>query len=455
LRYSLLARLLGPEQMGLVATLIFIGQFFESVTDSGSDRFLIQDTEGDTHRVQHMVQTIFVSRGVISALAMVALAYPLAYFFKAPPLATAVMWLGLVPLGYGLLHLDMRRSQRKNDFRPEGLATIAGELTGLAVTVATAFLLHDFTAALWGLLARILAMVAVSHVLSERPYRLGFSKEDAKRILPFAWPLMFNGVVLFFGSQGDRIFIGHEVGLRELGLYSSVLMLINAPSNIATRALSAFHLPRISAEAGNAARQQQAASALGGVALLVSIGMSAGFTLVAPFAVPIIFGHVYAQSAFLLAAVGVLQTYRLIRLWPTTVALALGRSDLVLINNIIRLIAFPAAFLGVTLTHSLAGAVFGFSAGEFTAFGTATLMIGRASGWNVGRDMSRFATFAGVSAILVGWGYIVAHPSIAGVTGLAAASLGAVIWILRSEAESLQLGLQMLRQALPDRLKAS
>ena len=38
-----MARLLGPEQIGLAALLILTSSFFESVSDNGSDRFLIQD----------------------------------------------------------------------------------------------------------------------------------------------------------------------------------------------------------------------------------------------------------------------------------------------------------------------------------------------------------------------------------------------------------------------------
>ena len=55
-RYTLLARLLGPEQLGLAATLILTQQFFESLSDSGADRFSIQDKDGDTP--EHAARTI-------------------------------------------------------------------------------------------------------------------------------------------------------------------------------------------------------------------------------------------------------------------------------------------------------------------------------------------------------------------------------------------------------------
>ena len=47
LRYVLLARILGPEQLGLAAILILTGQFFDFISDVAADRFLILDKQGD------------------------------------------------------------------------------------------------------------------------------------------------------------------------------------------------------------------------------------------------------------------------------------------------------------------------------------------------------------------------------------------------------------------------
>ncbi|MBS0489219.1 MAG: oligosaccharide flippase family protein, partial [Proteobacteria bacterium] len=63
-RYTIMARLLGPEQLGLAALLILTSSFFESVSDNGSDRFMIQDPDGDKPEVQKLVQLVFVGRGV-------------------------------------------------------------------------------------------------------------------------------------------------------------------------------------------------------------------------------------------------------------------------------------------------------------------------------------------------------------------------------------------------------
>ena len=69
-RYVVLARLLGPRELGLAAALTVTGSFFEMVTDTGSDRFLIQDPDGDLPAVQRMVQLVYVLRAVAIAVTL-------------------------------------------------------------------------------------------------------------------------------------------------------------------------------------------------------------------------------------------------------------------------------------------------------------------------------------------------------------------------------------------------
>src|SRR5947209_10059109 len=141
LRYVLLARILGPEQLGYAAMLILTAQCFESISDTGADRFLIQDAEGDTPVMQGFVQLIMLGRGVLIAIALAAFAVPLAGLYKSAALVPGLIALGLAPLIGGFTHLDIRRLQRHHDFWPESITTMVGEIVGLAATGAAAWFL--------------------------------------------------------------------------------------------------------------------------------------------------------------------------------------------------------------------------------------------------------------------------------------------------------------------------
>ena len=200
-RYVILARLLGPEQLGIAATLVVTASFFDLISDTGSDRFLIQDRHGDTPEVQRLVHLVYAGRGIVIALSLAVFAIPIAHFYKTPALAGGLAILALSPLILGFQHLDYRRAQRDHDFRAEAACMIAAEFTGLVATAAAAWLTHSFHAVLYGLITRAVVLVVVSHLQADRPYRMRWEIAHARRLSRFAFPLMLNGLMLFATSM--------------------------------------------------------------------------------------------------------------------------------------------------------------------------------------------------------------------------------------------------------------
>jgi O-antigen/teichoic acid export membrane protein len=432
-RYVLLARLLGPEQLGLAAALILTGSFFDLISDTGGDRFLIQDKDGDQVRAQSLVQLVLVIRGVSIAVALAVFAWPIALFYKAPALGPGLAVLGLSPLIFGFLHLDMRRSQRHNDFRSEGVGMLASETLGLIATVVAAYFVRNFTAVLYGLIARSAVMVIVSHVFATRPYSIGYSPEHAPRLARFAAPLMVNGLTLFLGGQGDRVLVGRQVGFTGLGHYSAVLLLIYSPSAALLGFAHAIYLPSISAAREDRFQRDRVASDLGGRTLLLALAMSTGFAIVAPSVVGLLYGRAFSQSALIVALIGILQASRFLAVWPTTVALAMGRSSIILASNIVRLLAWPLAFLGFALVGGLTGVVIGFIGGELAAFSIALALLNRSESHHILYSFNRFLMFTAGSVGAIAWILVLDKPAKFSIVALACITAALVGWIVRSE----------------------
>jgi O-antigen/teichoic acid export membrane protein len=436
LRYTLLARLLGPEQLGIAVALILTAQFFESVTDSGGDRFLVQDRRGNEPEVQGLVHLVWLVRGALIAGALALLAVPLARFYGEPQLVTGFLILAIAPLIAGLAHLDYRRTQRTSDFRGEARVLLLSELAALLVTAIAAWLLRDFTAILYGLVVRSAMIVIVSRLVATRRYRAGYSADDAKRLAAFAWPLMLNGLLLFFGSQGDRLLIGKQVGLTELGYYSAALLLIFYPTGILQRVVTTMHLPLIAA-ASNGPARHAAADRLAGQTSLLTILMLVGFTAVAPPIIPLIFGADFRQPAYLIALIAILQTSRFLRLWPVTIALSLGRSRTVLVSNLLRLLAFPFAFAAMTIADGLLGILIGFTLAEALALLVTLLLVSRHLKLPLFSGLGRLLAFVLCSALALACATAVEHGSAVQIAASAAALLVLLAVLLFRERQTL------------------
>lgn len=448
LRYVVLARLLGPAQLGLAATLVVTAAFFDLISDTGSDRFLIQDRDGDTPRVQRLVHLVYVGRGVLIAAGLVVFAVPIAYFYKAPALAPGLMVLALAPFITGFGHLDPRRLQRSHDFRASAICSIMADILGLAATTLAAWLTHSYTAILYGLITRAIAKVATSHFLARRPYALGWDRQHAPRLMAFAAPLMLNGLMLFIGSQGDRVMVARQLGVAALGHYSAVLLLIYYPSAVLLNYIHALYMPMVAGERDDEAARDRTGDLLGGQVFLLSISMAIGFAIVAPPMVTILFGHRFTETALFVGLIGVLQTTRFLTVWPTTLALAMGRSRTVLASNIARLAAYPGAFVGLWLIGGLPGVVAGFAAGELISIGTALMLLNRNSGWSRFHGFDRLAAYVGAAALIVGWNLAFRSGGLAIELALAAATAALLVWVIRQEAHTIRELIAMARRTL-------
>src|SRR5690606_19400207 len=148
--------------------IVLIGQFFDAITDSGGDRFLIQHPRGGEPKAQHLVQLSAMARGIVIAVLLLALAGPIAALMKTPNVEFGLRLLALAPLLNGFVHYDLLRVQRDHDFRIEGRVMLVAEVASLAVTTAAAILTHCYIAIVFGLIARALVTTTVSHLLAMR-----------------------------------------------------------------------------------------------------------------------------------------------------------------------------------------------------------------------------------------------------------------------------------------------
>ncbi len=399
LRYVVLTRALGPAELGLAVIVVLAGQLFDSVTDSGYDRFMVQDRGADAAPAQAQVQLFAMLRGVMVAGLLFISAPLVAAFFDAPRLTEGVMLLAAMPLLAGLVHLDMRRVQRGHDFRPEGRAIIAAELLGLAATTGVAIATGSFFAIVAGLVTRAAVMTLMTHIQARRPYRVGRDAATMARLWAFAAPLMVSGLLLFLGGQGDRLVVGKLLGPAEVGLYSAVALLIFYPTAVVQRLIANVHLPLIvPARADHVAQSD----ALGGATLILAIAMALGFALVAPVALPLLFGPAFAQPVLIVVLVGILNCARFLRLWPVNILLAQGTTRGILASNVTRLIAFPAAFAAIVIAHSIVALVVAFIVGELAALVVALVFANRAMARPEATGMARLALFSLCGISMVG-----------------------------------------------------
>jgi O-antigen/teichoic acid export membrane protein len=426
-RYLVFARILGPHELGLAATLILTASFLDIITDTGSDRFLVQDENGGEPGALAMVHMVLVIRGVLTAAVLVAGSSLIAAFYRAPNLQMGFVAMAAYPLINGFQNADMRRQQRDHDFRAEGVCVIAAELVGICVAVASAVILHNFYCVVLAFIARALVFVPATHLTAKAPYRIAFVKPYAVKLTRFGGPLILNGVLTFFGAQGDRLVIANRLAVTELGLYSAVSLLAFYPTAILSRFLLGIQMPLVANARQTPGAEGAALDAVAGDTTLLSIGAAAGFALVTPFVLVPLYGARFAQSTTVIVLVGVLQAWRLLRFWPTTVALGIGRSMPVLISAVARLVALPLSVAAMALGYGMDGIIASFIFGEVVACVVNLVMVNAALPRALLADFDRLGLMAACGGAIYACARATSPVQIALAAGLSVVVAGVTI----------------------------
>lgn len=363
-RSALIARALGPEQYGIAATFILLQQFLDSTSDTGLNKFVVSSANGYTRSALATVHGIALVRSIIIAALLLAVVYPAFLAFDLAPSVAPFAVLAASALCIGLINFDGYRMQRSGDFLNLSSASLAADLVATIAAFLIVQIDQSFMVAIYVILIKSFTASLISFAMARRPYQLRFGGVDFRRVFAFSLPLFFNGPLLFFSAQAERLVAVSTLPARELGVYMAVLLLIYSPSQLFLRFLGTIFLPILS-------RQIRAEGKFGPdlarITAASALLMAAGFAVVGPWLVPIIFGAAYRLEWPVVLIIGITQALRFSRLWSSTVALAHGLTSQVLAANSFRLSVIPLCFAGVILIGGTKGLALGALGGELAA----------------------------------------------------------------------------------------
>lgn len=361
-RNLLLARLIPVESYGIAATFALAMAAVEMVTALGLQQQIVQSRQGDDPDYQNALQGFQILRGILAGLALFLLADPLARFLNAAEAVLAYKMLALVPILNALQHFDIHRLNRQDRFGPLMLTNTLPSALSLLAIWPLALWFGDWRAMLWATLGQLALSVVVSHMLAERPFRPTLDIGVMKSSLRFGWPLLANAVLMFVVFQGDRVTVGHHLGLEHLAVFAMGVTLTLTPGLVITRSGQTLMLPRLSAAEG--ARFDDLVTLCMNLHLVAGVLLATGAALFGPLAVQALLGPAYADLAALIAPLAAIQAVRMVKVAPAIVALSRGRSHVSLWGNLPRVLSFAAGWWLLDSGHGLPSVILCAVAGE-------------------------------------------------------------------------------------------
>jgi O-antigen/teichoic acid export membrane protein len=242
---AILARLLTPNDYGLIGMVAVVTNFVSMFKDLGLSLATVQTPKINYHQVSTLFWVnIGLSIGLCLTLVMISPA--VGWFYGEPRVTkiTAVTALGLLLGGLSVQHEALLKRQ----MRFFALSVIAFVSMTVGYVVGIVFAWRGF--GYWALVFSQMALLGTNAAgvwlacrwVPARPTR----GADVKSMLTFGGDITGYATVNYFSKNADNLLIGRFAGPQELGFYTKSAQILGLPTDQLSEPINSVAIPALS-----------------------------------------------------------------------------------------------------------------------------------------------------------------------------------------------------------------
>ena len=362
LLFIFLARLLRPEDFGLVALSSVFIALLTIFQEQGLSRTLIQRDE----LAEDEVDTAFwfgLGAGGVLTILLLFLAPLAGQAFGEPRLTPILRWLSLSFILGGLNSTQAALLYRHLRFKPLAVRSLLATL--LSGVLAVGLALNG--AGVWALVAQSLAKPAISCVVlwtaSDWRPRFRFSRRHLRMLTSFSANILALDLLSFVNRRSDDLLIGAVLGPVALGYYTVAYRLLLTMTDVFTSTVSVVSLPIFSRMQRDLPRLLRAFYAATRMTSALAVPAFVGVAVTAPDIVPVLFGEQWARSIPVMQILTVIGILHSVAFFNRSVMIAVGQPGhalrIALLNAVLNVAFFAVAvrwgIFAVALAYVLRG----------------------------------------------------------------------------------------------------
>ena len=242
---AILARMLSPEDYGIVAIITVFSTFFTTFSDMGFGTAIIQKKDLSSEDINNIYSfTVYISFGLM--LLFIILSYFIAYFYNdkvyiglGQLLSISLLFNSLNMVPNGILNRDKK-------FISISLRTIIVYLSSAIITIILVFLGLSYYALVIQAILTALFTFIWNFITTKPKFKIRFNRESIDKILNYSgYQFAFN-IVNYFSRNLDNLLTGKFLGNKELGYYNKAYTLMLYPISNLTGVISPVLHPILS-----------------------------------------------------------------------------------------------------------------------------------------------------------------------------------------------------------------
>lgn len=296
----LLARLLSPNEFGVVATVSMITSFADIFTDAGFQKYLIQHDFKDKEDLHASANVAFWTNFGISVFiwSMIALfSEELAVLVGSPGLGNVIIISGISLVLTSFSSIQMVLYKRRFDYKTLFNVRMVGVMVPIVVTIPLAYLGLSYWSIIIGTIATNVVNAVLLNYKSEWKPRLFYSVQLLKEMFSFSMWILLESILLWLTSYSGTFIVGRYLSDYYLGIYKNSLSMVNSLMNIIVLSTNAVLLSALSVVKNNEREYRKLFFGFQQKVSLVLMPMGVGVFLYRELATDILFGDKWKEAS--------------------------------------------------------------------------------------------------------------------------------------------------------------
>lgn len=302
--WILIARLLGPDQFGILNYAISLVFFFTAIASLGLDDIVVRNLLKKEHTPETILGTALVMK-VFGSILSIFLIFLIAFYTSDDHSTKKAIYIISLSIFFNSFNVFIFYFQSQVLLK---YAAISNIFTLIISTFIKLYLIYNDAELIYFALMFVFDGVVLSIMLiyffnkkSDISFlNFNFDKYLAISLLQDGWPLIFTGLLISIYMKIDQIMITQILGASENGIYAAAVFLSESCNFIAIVITASIFPAILNAKNNNDQLYEKRLSNMYFILFWLAVLISIFITLTSSTLVYILYGTEFAKSAYIL-----------------------------------------------------------------------------------------------------------------------------------------------------------
>ena len=227
-KIALIARILGPAELGIFGIASLILSLLETLTDTGINVFLIQQNK-NYKKYLNSAFLISIARGLIIAGVIVLSGPLIRIFFNIESTTYVLVLVSIVAILRGLVNPAIVKLEKEMFFDKELILRLFLYVVDTIFALYFTFKYQRAEGILIGMIIGVILEVLISWLFINPKPKIILNKKDVKFVLLRGRWVTLTGIFNYLFHNIDDIIVGKLLGIYSLGIYQLAYKLSTVP----------------------------------------------------------------------------------------------------------------------------------------------------------------------------------------------------------------------------------